>query len=292
MFGYIRPAVPELKVKEHELYRAFYCGLCRAMRIRTTCFSSLTLSYDFVFLAMLRTVLEDCETELWSGRCVAHPLRKRAYVKQNPALEYCSAAAAVLTRGKVLDDIHDKTGLGRLRGYLLLPAANIMQKRGKADAELIESVEGRLSELSALEKRTANGESFPADAFAELFGRLLGDIFAHGLCGAAGRIAYEIGFHTGKWIYFIDAADDLADDIKKSCFNPYKAADGSADLDCGRLRISLTMELRGIEAAVELIDFGERFASVGNIIRNTIYLGMPQCAERIIAKNPAAADKN
>ena len=58
MFGYIKPQIPELKVKEHELYKATYCGLCRAMGKRTGCMSKMTLSYDFVFLVLLRKVAE------------------------------------------------------------------------------------------------------------------------------------------------------------------------------------------------------------------------------------------
>ena len=50
MFGYIRPVTAELKVKEYELYRAVYCGLCRSLGKCTGCASKLTLNYDFVFL--------------------------------------------------------------------------------------------------------------------------------------------------------------------------------------------------------------------------------------------------
>ena len=32
MFGYVRPYKPELKVKEYELFRAAYCGLCWSLK--------------------------------------------------------------------------------------------------------------------------------------------------------------------------------------------------------------------------------------------------------------------
>ena len=53
MFGYIKPDIPELKMKENELYKAVYCGLCKTMGKCTGCASQLTLNYDFAFLAML-----------------------------------------------------------------------------------------------------------------------------------------------------------------------------------------------------------------------------------------------
>ena len=54
MFGYIKTYPPELKVREQESYRALYCGLCREMgRCDGQC-ARLTLSYDFVFLTLVR----------------------------------------------------------------------------------------------------------------------------------------------------------------------------------------------------------------------------------------------
>jgi hypothetical protein len=32
MFGYVRPYRDELKVKDYELYRAVYCGLCHSLK--------------------------------------------------------------------------------------------------------------------------------------------------------------------------------------------------------------------------------------------------------------------
>ena len=38
MFGYVKPVVGELLVKEHEFYKATYCGICRAMKKHTGLF--------------------------------------------------------------------------------------------------------------------------------------------------------------------------------------------------------------------------------------------------------------
>ena len=57
MFGYVRTMDSELKVKEHELYKATYCGLCRSMGEVCGGSSRLTLSYDGVFLSLLRTIV-------------------------------------------------------------------------------------------------------------------------------------------------------------------------------------------------------------------------------------------
>ena len=36
------------------------------------------------------------------------------------------------------------------------------------------------------------------------------------------RVFYEFGYQLGRWIYLIDAADDLEKDIKRNNFNPFK----------------------------------------------------------------------
>lgn len=57
MFGYILPDKPELKIKEYELYRAYYCGVCRAIKRRHGNIPRLTLTYDITFLALFYRLL-------------------------------------------------------------------------------------------------------------------------------------------------------------------------------------------------------------------------------------------
>jgi septum site-determining protein MinD len=50
MFGYIKPQQSDLLVRQYELYRALYCGLCDTITSKVSPALSLSLSYDFVFL--------------------------------------------------------------------------------------------------------------------------------------------------------------------------------------------------------------------------------------------------
>ena len=45
MFGYVKPVADELLVKEHNFYRATYCGICRAMQKHTGRLCALSLTY-------------------------------------------------------------------------------------------------------------------------------------------------------------------------------------------------------------------------------------------------------
>ena len=98
MFGYVKPVHTELLVKEYEFYRATYCGICRAMKKHTGTFSNVTLSYDSVFLALVRMLfVEDSEISAHNKRCIAHPMKKRTMLKENSALEYTARAFAILS---------------------------------------------------------------------------------------------------------------------------------------------------------------------------------------------------
>ena len=75
MFGYIRIAKPELKVKEYEMYKAVYCSLCRVLGKNYGIWSRFTLSYDFTFLALLNMSLTDVCDLTERKRCVCNPLK-------------------------------------------------------------------------------------------------------------------------------------------------------------------------------------------------------------------------
>ena len=112
MFGYIRPLVGEMKVRENEMFRAVYCGLCRSMGKHTGCASRMTLSYDFVFLAIFRAALTDTAFIPEAHRCAVHPLKKRAMAADSEtgrgrAMRY--ADTAVQAQGRIAA-VHVKAG--------------------------------------------------------------------------------------------------------------------------------------------------------------------------------------
>ncbi len=273
MFGYIKPVKPELKVRELEFYRSIYCGLCRSMGKHTGKISRLTLSYDFAFLAAVRMVLSDIKPEFSKCRCIAHPLRKKTMCDDNEALSYCAAAAAVLTECKIRDDINDEKGIKRLAArFAHLFAGRMRAKAGEgAPAEAIENA---LKSLSQLEANHCDS----LDETADCFGVLLGSVVAYGLEGSKARIAEAIGYSVGRYIYVLDAADDLEEDEKTDSYNPLRYCKIKPE----DLSIAVRLELSKLEAAVNLLDFrGKR--DLEGIIKNIIYLGMPSEADRVFA---------
>ena len=118
MFGYVTPYEPELRVKEQRLYKSVYCGLCKSMGKRVCSESRMTLSYDFVFLVLLRKVAERRTGEVKMRRCIAHPLKKRPMLEIDESLEYCAKSSVILTRLKLKDNINDSHGFARFKAKI------------------------------------------------------------------------------------------------------------------------------------------------------------------------------
>lgn len=277
MFGYVKTCTPDLRVKEYEFYRSLYCGLCRAMAHKSRLLT-LSLSYDFVFLALLRMALSDEKPTFGKKRCIAHPLKKRPFVERNADLDYCADASALLLYYNLLDDLADKKGFRRFLTRILLPAAKSMRKKSLGDGELDRIIAERLAEISAKEKERST-EIYDC---AEPFGLLLGEVFAHGIADETDRrCLFELGRRIGRWIYLTDALDDLSDDQKSGNYNPFLAAGGSDEPHFREnARDCLTFELIEAEKAVGLLSFKD--PGMAAIIQNILYLGLPSVADRLL----------
>ncbi len=283
MFGYIRTDVPEMRVRENEYYRAVYCGLCRSQGKCTGQCSRMTLNYDIVFLALLRLAIYGKQPEIKKGRCMAHPFKKRAYIAHCEPLAYCSYAAAILTHGKIADDINDEKGLKKLKALFAKPFSSHMRKKAlKQYKDLDEKVNRGLKRLSQIEEQKLESVDIPADAF----GDILSDILSYGLTGTDEKLMRKIGKHIGRWIYIVDAADDLSEDIKKKRFNAFACLYNGQIPNEEREAIanSLRLELLSAEPAFDLIEYNDLY-DIEAIVANIIYRGMPQTAERILNPN-------
>ena len=283
MFGYVRTMDAELKVKEHELYRATYCGLCRSMGKCTGQCSRMTLNYDFVFLALTRYAISPCKVSFRARRCLAHPFVKRSSMEQNEILDYCSAASAILNYQKVLDDLNDEKGLKKLRAALLFPFVSYSRKKAiKKDPalrQLDESISKKLESLSMIEKSEQIGVDIPAACF----GDILGEIMSFGLDGTDARIAFELGKHVGAWIYVADALDDMREDAKKGRYNPLLKLYGGRIPNGDELSMiydATKNKLFAAESAFDLIDTDDE--GIKNILSNILYIGIPKRTADII----------
>lgn len=288
MFGYIKPFTPDLRVREQDYYRAIYCGLCRTQGRCTGCTSRLTLSYDMAFLAAVRLALtadEACPT-LTRRRCALHPLRKRSVMEENEALTLCACTSAMLSYHKCDDDVRDERGLRRLRArtarLLLAPMRRRAARRYPA---LDGAIANHMHRLSALE-----GQRIPSvDTYASAFGDMMADVLSFSLVGESEFLARRIGWHLGRFVYILDAYDDLEEDQKKGRFNPFLLLYDNHPPQKGTpdnpIEIALLNELRSASDAVDLIDCRD-LPNLEGLLANVLHLGLPLTVRQTVTPTP------
>lgn len=220
MFGYIRPYKPELLVKDFECYRGVYCSLCKQLGKSFGLLSRLTLSYDCTFLALLCLSLEENCPGFRKGRCVVNPFKKCSYCGGGEeALTFCAAVAVVMTYHKLRDDLRDSRFFGKLRALFLLPAAAWERRRARRRFPDVETIVAKaMKEQSLAERDPLTGLDAAADPTAQMLAALL-ELRGHG--EEEKQTLRQFGYFIGRWIYLMDAADDMEKDEKQKSFNPF-----------------------------------------------------------------------
>lgn len=283
MFGYIKPYKPEMKMGEFDTFKGIYCGLCKQLSHVYGPFSSLTLSYDFTFIATISLALKKECVGFKKCSCVANPLKKKMCLSSCDELTFCAGCAMLMIYYKVLDNIKDSGFLGKLKALLVFPFAKIAQRRAKKlypQADLI--LKTAIANQSFVEKSDNISLDKSADPTAvslgKLFEMLSDDNTQH-------EILYRFGYLVGRYVYFADALDDIDDDIKNNEYNPFvkkftplnKSTDEMKDYAKGLLNITIAE----IAPAFELLHL-YRFKP---ILENIIYLGLHNSIKEIDKKD-------
>ncbi|HJB15314.1 MAG TPA: hypothetical protein IAA05_04645 [Candidatus Blautia excrementipullorum] len=214
MFGYVVMNKPEMKFKDFDLYRSFYCGLCRELRERYGVSGQITLTYDMTFVILLLSGLYEPPTRKGTTRCIVHPVQRQT-VRKNEITEYAADMNIFLAYYKCVDDWKDD------KKFVKLALGSLLRNKDKkAEASYrrkTAAIIRLLDELSAMEKA---GEK-DLDKMAGCFGRIMEEIFAYKEDAWEGTLR-RMGFYMGKFIYIMDAFEDVEKDIEKGNYNPFK----------------------------------------------------------------------
>lgn len=221
MFGYVTPLKAELKVKDFTKFRSYYCGLCFQLKNSAGNIPRMVLNYDMTFLAILLDSLSIKEPNIEIKRCIAHPTDKKPVIIDNDALHYAAAMNLTLYYHKLKDDIQDDNKLkSKVFEKVLYP---YQKKIDKSIDDINNIIRLNLRTLTEFEKN----KSFSSiDEICHPFSDIVGNIlrsypneFINDSESLRNEL-YNLGYTLGKWIYLIDALDDLKDDIEKKKFNP------------------------------------------------------------------------
>lgn len=280
MFGYLTPQKGELKVREYDVYRAHYCGVCFSLRKGCSLISSASLTYDAAFLSLLgASVAKGYPVEC--SRCPFKPY-KRVNLSKGIWADYAADANLLLAFKKCEDDkMDDHPVRGRLgtlafqRGY---------RKAAKRLASVLPAVEAGMEKLCLLEKQGCDDIDEPALAFGEVLETVFSGIPE---AGKAKEPLRWMGKNLGRWVYLMDAWDDLEQDEKRGNYNVLLKRFGSAQTAKGereRMEFNLIHSLYEASTALPFLPEGPLYP----IVENTLMLGAPERTRKLLAKYDGA----
>ena len=270
MFGYVRPSVQDLPERELDRFRTMYCGLCHTLSRRYGQAARFILNYDFTYLAILlsdRTAGKEN-----AGRCYTSPIRKRPYLESTAAMELAADESVILAYWQLRDGVEDHAwaaGLKYRAGARLLESA--YRKAAAFRPAFDQAVRRQLQMLSALEKEKDPSMDKAADTFAVLLSSAAEGVEEP----VRRRVLEQILYHLGRWVYLIDAADDLKKDAESGNYNPvalrYGLKDGAWDPESRHaFAVTLDHSIHQMAAAFELWNFGVWTT----VLQTTFYAGL------------------
>lgn len=221
MFGYVKPLKDELKVSQYTIFRSYYCGLCQHIKKEYGEIPRLVLNYDLTTLALLLDGLSPSKTYLKDSICLTSPFKKKPMIVSNEALSYGACITIALVYYKCLDDIQDDNDF---KSKVLASTLKTYTTKFPPQVQpIIKNIHHELKKLTRLE-RTKHFSSIDeiAHPFATLVAHLLKD-YPYALKDDDDILRqqlFDFGYNLGKWIYLIDALDDLEKDMQSGNFNP------------------------------------------------------------------------
>ncbi len=270
MFGYVLPPLGELPQEEAERFRRAYCGLCHTLGRRYGPAARFILNYDFTFLAILLS--EGGPRAVDSRRCFASPLKKREFLEPDSAMELAADESVILAYWQLRDGVADHDWLHGLKyrslSAVLEPA---YRKAAAARHGFDRRTREQLALLGALELEKCPSMDRAADAFAALLGAAAEELEDP----VRRRVLGQLLYHLGRWVYLVDAADDLKKDAESGNYNPvalrFGLEDGAWTAE-SRHEFAQTLDhsIHMCATAFELWDFGEWQP----LLERTLYTGL------------------
>lgn len=267
MFGYVTINKDELKIKDYRKYQSYYCGVCRSLARNYGLTGRMTLTYDMTFLALLLGSLYEDRTKPIMKRCVPHPVKPHEEIC-NEYTDYAAAMNVMLSYYKLKDDWEDEKSV---KGAAF---AGILKRAYKKAARRYPAQARAIRRYIKNQHRCEESCEKSADTAACPTGEMLADIFDM-KGGVWQRDLRRMGFFLGKFIYIMDAFDDLEEDIRHNNYNPLRisytgrtAEERRAfDREC---REMLTMFAAQSSMAFEALPVLDN----ADILRNILYSGI------------------
>ncbi|MGL5714421.1 MAG: DUF5685 family protein [Paraclostridium sp.] len=264
MFGYVRINKMDLTFREFDTYKGYYCGLCKYLKQNHGEISRLSLNYDITFLILILTSVYRPTSTVSQEVCIVNPVKKKLRIV-NEITEYAASMNVLLTYYKLKDNYEDDKKIKDILAYNIYKGKlKIAYDKYPNKAEYIKY---QLEVLHELESRNSDN----IDEVSNTFGNLMGEIFAYK------KDMYEndlrtIGFNIGKYIYTLDAYEDLDKDIKKGSYNPFKGYQDNRDELKEKVDRLITISLGFLAQSIDNLHIKSNINIIENIVYSGVYL--------------------
>lgn len=262
MFGYISADRMQLSPQQKRRYQQFSCGLCKALVKRHGARGRLAVGPDMAFLAMLLTSLQEGCGTARAGRCALHPAVGEGYIA-NPYVDYAADMAVALCYLDCLDNWQDERSYKDLALAKLLEGRHlsVVQKYPRQCA----GIHTCLAQLHRCEAQNCQD----IERVSGYWGQVMAEIFD--FCrGPQGDTLRQLGMGLGRFIYLMDAYEDLADDTRAGRYNPLAslAVQPGYERNCQAL---LERQMAECTSAFERLPV---IGQDGPLLRNILYSGV------------------
>jgi hypothetical protein len=257
MFGTVRVNRKALSPEERKRYDGAYCGLCRELGLKAGALGRSCLSYDMTFLSMLLSSVYNLGEQQENCVCTFRPIPHPCIA--NEVVSYCADMNLILAYYQALDEWKDdRKKRAKQKSEALASYLPTINEKWPRQCRIIKE---KLTNLSEMERVNELNPDLPMNCFGEL----LGGIFLWREDEYAAALK-AMGAALGRFIYLLDACNDLRRDIKKQRYNPL-IAQGSGDFTP-----LLTMMMAECTSAFDELPVNRD----SGILRNVLYSGVWQ----------------
>lgn len=219
MFGYTTPLICELKVGEHNFYKSVYCGLCRTLKKNYSNWSTILLNYDLVFFAIFSMNFFDDKIEFEKKFCPIHPFKKRTCLKQCKSLEIAADLTILFSHFRFIDHIHDERTLKKITARIILIfMKKHFKKASQNQQKFTKIIQNFMKKQTQIEKSNKTSIDAACHPTAKCLEQIFEDLTPN---KNEAQNLKKFGYFLGRFIYLIDALDDLENDFKLNNFNPF-----------------------------------------------------------------------
>lgn len=279
MYGYIIANQEELKLKDYKKYRSFYCGLCHTLGKKHGVKGQITLSYEMTFLSVLLNALYEEPLTHEKHICMIHPAQKHDMLF-NEITEYAADMEVLLAYYKALDNWHDERDVkSQAFSKTLAKEVKAIEERWPRQSETVRAC------IEALSKAEVENDQ-DIDKVAGYTGKMLGELFVYKKDMWSEDLR-RMGFYLGKFVYLMDAFEDIEKDVKKKNYNIWLSRRTRKDFDA-LVENTLTLMLGDCARIFEVLPIVQDI----DILRNILYSGVWIKYNAVIEKRAAKGEKN